>query len=79
VYGVTYSTSYEPSTGNYLKVLNSLNGMTVHETILPKEVAHYTGHKEFRCRVTGKGVAFAICGSFNLTAVSVEVTAGGYR
>ena len=79
VYGVTYSTSYEPSTGNYLKVLNSLNGLTVHETILPKAVAHYTGHKEFRCRVTGKGVAFAICGSFNLTAVSVEVTAGGYR
>lgn len=79
VFGVSYSTSYEPSTGNYLKVLNSLNGVTVHETILPKAVAHFTGHKEFRCRVTGKGVAFAICGSFNLTSVEVEVTPGGYR
>ena len=79
LYTATITLSYEPTTPFSFKVWNSLNGHTISGVSSPEPAASYQGIREYRMRITGKGASFGIFGSFNLTAVSVEVMAGGYR
>lgn len=79
LYSVTVGFEYESTTGNSVKIFNSINGHTIANTLTPTNVAHYQGLKEYRLRCTGKGIGVALYGSFNLTSIQVEITAGGYR
>lgn len=79
LYTATVTTSYEPTTPLAFKVWNSLNGHTISGVSSPDPVAAYQGIREYRMRITGKGASFGLFGSFNLTSVTVEVMAGGYR
>lgn len=79
LYTATVTTTYEPTTPLEFKVWNSLNGHTISGVSAPEPAAIYQGIREYRMRITGKGASFGLFGSFNLTSVTVEVMAGGYR